>query len=79
MKAHQNQDMTYDEMDDYAMSMERRNLREVAYCHKFIHLNTVLCSYERNVQSITVFMHHLGDASPLPIVGGKPAGPACQS
>ena len=79
MKAHQNQDMTYDEMNDYAMSMERRNLREVAYCHKFIHLNIVLYSYEHNVQSITVFMHHLGDASPPPIAGGKPAGPACRS
>ena len=79
MKAHQNQDMTYDEMNDYAMSMERHNLREVAYCHKCIHINIVLYSYEHNVQSITVVMHHLGDASPLPIVGGKPAGPACQS
>ena len=28
---------------------------------------------------VTMFMHHLGDASPLPIAGGKPAGPACQS
>ena len=26
--------------------MERRNLREVAYCHKFIHINIVHCSYD---------------------------------
>ena len=33
MKAHQNRDMKYDEMNDHAiyMYMERRNLREVAY------------------------------------------------
>ena len=38
-----------------------------------------MCSYERNVQSVHNAMHHLGDASPLPIVGGKPTGPTCQS
>ena len=31
MKAHQNQDMRNDEMNDHAIYMERRNLREVAY------------------------------------------------
>ena len=46
MKANQNRDMTYDEMNDYAIEMERRNLREVAYCHKFIHINIVHYSYE---------------------------------
>ena len=77
MKAHQNRDMEYDELCNV---MERRNLREVAYCHKFIHINIVHCSYEHiNVQSITMFIYRLGDASPLPIVGGKPAGPTCQS
>ena len=40
MKAHQNRDMNYDEMNDYAI-MEQRNLREVAYCHKTIHINIV--------------------------------------
>ena len=79
MKAHQNRDMKYDEMNDYAIYMERRNLREVAYCHKFIHINFVHCSYEHNVLSITMFIYRLGVASPLPIVGGKPAGPTCQS
>ena len=74
MKAHQNRDMTYDEVNDYAI-MERRNLREVAYCHTFIHINIV----QYNVLSITMFIYRLGDASPLPIVGGKPAGPTCQS
>ena len=76
MKAHQNQDMKYDEMNDYAIQMERRNLREVAYCHKFIHIN--YCSYEHNVLSISVSIDHPDDASPLPIVGGKPVGPTCQ-
>ena len=79
MKAHQNRDMTYDEMNDYAIEIERRNFREVAYCHNFIHINIVHCSYEYNVLSITMFIYRLGDASPLPIVGGKPAGPTCQS
>ena len=78
MNAHQNRDMTYDEMNDYAIEMEWRNLREVAYCH-FIHINIVHCSYESNVLSITMFIYRFGDASPLPIVGGKPAGPTCQS
>ena len=32
MKAHQNRDMTYDEMNDYEMSMRRRTLREATYC-----------------------------------------------
>ena len=32
MKAHQNQDMTYDEMNDYEMFNERRTLREATYC-----------------------------------------------
>ena len=31
MKAHQNRDMKYDEMNDHAIYMEQRNLREVAY------------------------------------------------
>ena len=31
MKAHQNQDMRNDEMNDHAIYMERRNLREVAF------------------------------------------------
>ena len=34
MKAHQNQDMRYDEMNEHATYMERRNLREVAYILK---------------------------------------------
>ena len=79
MKAHQNRNMTYDEMNEYVMSMERRNLREVAYCHYFNHKVMFMCSYERNVLSVHNAMHHLGDASPLPIVGGKPTGPTCQS
>ena len=41
MKAHQNRNMTYDEMNEYVMSMERRNLREVAYCHYFNHKGNV--------------------------------------
>ena len=32
-------------------------------------------SYERNVQSVHNAMHHLGDASPLPIVGAQHASP----
>ena len=72
MKAHQNQDMTYDEMNDYAMSMERRNLREVAYYHTFIHIKIIfLYSYEHNVQSITVFMHHLAMHRLLPLLEGS--------
>ena len=35
MKAHQNRNMTYDDMNEYVMLMERRNLREVTYCHNF--------------------------------------------
>ena len=31
MKAHQNQDMRDDEMNEHVICMERRNLREVAY------------------------------------------------
>ena len=58
MKAHQNRNMTYDDMNDYVLLMERRNLREVTYCHYF------KCSYERNVQasivlSIILAMHRL--------------------
>ena len=71
MKAQQNRDMTYDEMNDYAIEMERHNLREVAYCHKFIYINIIHCSYEYNVLSITMFMYRLGDASPLPIEGSQ--------
>ena len=35
MKAHQNRNMSYDDMNDYVLSMEQRNLREVTYCHYF--------------------------------------------
>ena len=45
MKAHQNRDMTYDEMNDYVMSMELRNLREVAYCHYFNHKIYCSCAH----------------------------------
>ena len=41
MKAHQNRNMTYDDMNDYVMSMELRNLREVTYCHYFNHIGNV--------------------------------------
>ena len=41
MKAHQNRNMTYDEMNEYVMSMEQRNLCEVAYCHYFNHKGNV--------------------------------------
>ena len=61
-------------MNEYVMSMERRNLREVAYGHNFIHIQIIiLYSYEHNVQSLIVFMHRLGDASPPPTAGGRPA------
>ena len=43
--------------------MERRNLREVAYCHKFIHINIVHCSYEHNVLSITMFIYSSSSSS----------------
>ena len=47
---------------------------------QFIHIQIIiLYSYEHNVQSLIVFMHRLGDASPPPTAGGRPAGPACQS
>ena len=64
MKAHQNRNMTYDDMNDYVMSMERRNLRKVTYCHYFNLKLMFMCSYERNVQasivlSIILAMHRL--------------------
>ena len=37
MKAHQNRNMTYDDMNEYAMLMEWRTLREVAYCRYVNH------------------------------------------
>ena len=37
MKAHQNQDMRNDEMNDHAIYMEWRNLREVAYVINLSH------------------------------------------
>ena len=50
-------------MNDYVLSMERRNLREVTYCHFNLKL-MFMCSYERNVQasivlSIILAMHRL--------------------
>ena len=49
------------------------------YPHIYIKLLFVsYCSYEHNVLIISVSIVHLDDASPLPIVGGKPVGPTCQ-
>ena len=57
MKAHQNRNMTYDDMNDYVLSMERRN---IILTSKLM----FMCSYERNVQasivlSIILAMHRL--------------------
>ena len=74
MKAHQNQEMTYDEMNDYEMFNEvahpaRGNLLSI---YGIINDITVQCSTSVNKRSmITV---HLGHSWPSPIVGGTPSG-----
>ena len=80
MKAHQNRNMNYDEMHEYGMFNEAAQLARGIVLSLCYHKYNILfsCSYERNISVQTFLTGHLGDASPLPIVGGKPAGPTCQ-
>ena len=80
MKAHQNQNMNYDEMHEYGMFNESG-----ATCarHRTVNmLNTNILfkgSYERNVlASRLLYIIILAGASLPPTVGGKPSGLTCQ-
>ena len=76
MKAHQNQDMTYDEMNDYEMFNEaahpaRGNLLSI---YGIINDITVLCQCSTSVNKRSMITVHLGHSWPSPIVGGTPSG-----
>ena len=70
MKAHQNQDMKYDDMYDYGMSMRRRTLREATYClYGIINDITVQMLKEREI-SVRVLQFILIVHRLLPLLEG---------
>ena len=73
MKAHQNRNMTYDEMHDYECSMEWRTLREATYCLYIWYLKdiTVPMLIKRKLASRYI-PTRLDHAWHLPIVVGTP-------
>ena len=76
MKAHQNRNMTYDEMYDYGMFNGRRTLREATYCH-YIIINMILTDFtvqmlnEHNVSVQIILQIVLAIHGLFPLLEGR--------